>query len=410
MASVLKKQFWRRNMTAVTQKIEGILSNKITGLQLPVFRKIAPLVKHYDAIDLAGGVPDFSAPACVKEAAIKAIQEGCNQYALMQGNEELRTEISKKIYKKHGVHYNPETEITVCCGATEAMAATLLAILNPGDEVIIIEPAFTIYGPDVELFGGKPVYVSLTFPAFRINKKEIESAITNKTKAIIFNSPHNPTGRIFDQEEVDSIVDICKRYNLLVITDEIYDEICFDNRPLPRIWLQPEMENQVIVINGFSKTYSVTGWRLGYIIAPDWLTEGIRMAHNYLTISSPAPLQQGIIQGVTAPAAYYEDLRKDYTERRNYLTNAFRNIGIPFLKSQGGYFLLADFSYLGWKNDVEFVKELIAKLGVAAVPLSGFYHIYSAESVWLRFAFCKKLSTLRDAVERLQGIEKLRKI
>lgn len=397
-------------MTLILNKMEKAttLSKRVENLQLPIFREIAALAKKQDAINLGGGTPDFAAPAELKAAAILAIQSDCNQYALSQGVQELRKGISERLYQQQGVEFDPEIEITVCSGATEGIAASLLAIVNPGDEVIILEPAFTIYGPDVHLCGGRPIYVQLSPPNFRINFEAIEAVVSPRTKAIIINSPHNPTGRVFDQKELNSVAEICLKYGLVAVTDEIYDEIVFDGISLPRLWKISGMRERTIIVNGFSKTYSVTGWRLGYVVAPPHLTKGIRIAHNYLTISAAAPLQEAAVQAIRFPASYYQELKDAYKFRRDLLITGLRNLGISCLLPQGGYFVLADFSHFGWKNDVDFAKRLIEITGVAGVPLSGFYQELPQNGpLMLRFAFCKTEETLKTALERLEKIHKV---
>ncbi len=386
---------------------EAYLSDRVLRLTLPVFREIATLADRHGAINLGGGTPDFASPPELKEAASAAIYGDLNQYALSQGIKPLREGIAVRLQQAGGV-FDPETEITVCCGATEGMAASLLAVINPGDEVIILEPAFTIYGPDVVLSGGKPVYVELSPPEFRIERHLLEAVRSPRTKAIIINSPHNPTGRVFDQAELAIVADFCQSYGLLAITDEIYDEILFDGITLPRLWTIPGMRECTIIINGFSKTYSLTGWRLGFIAAPAYLTKGIRITHNYLTISAAAPLQHAAVPGSQFPSAYYQKLKKDYQARRDLLLNGLEKLGIPCSVPQGGYFLLADFSRFGWDDDVAFAKRLIETVGVAAVPLSGFYHSPPGDRrVLLRFAFCKRTETLQAAIARLQNIERI---
>jgi aspartate/methionine/tyrosine aminotransferase len=393
-------------MTAKTIT-EAYLSDRVRQLTLPVFREIAALAERHGAINLGGGTPDFASPPELKAAASAAIHGDLNQYALSQGAKPLREGIAGRLQLAGGT-FDPETEITVCCGATEGMAASLLAVINPGDEVIILEPAFTIYGPDVVLSGGKPVYVELSPPAFRIECHVLEAVRSSRTKAIIINSPHNPTGRVFDQAELAIVADFCQSYGLLAITDEIYDEILFDGITLPRLWTIPGMRERTIIINGFSKTYSVTGWRLGYIAAPANLTKGIRITHNYLTISAAAPLQHAAVWGSQLPPAYYQELKNDYQARRDLLLNGLEKLGVPCSVPQGGYFLLADFSRFGWDDDVAFAKRLIEAVGVAAVPLSGFYHAPpGSRRVLLRFAFCKRTETLQAALERLQNIEQI---
>ncbi|HWR06864.1 pyridoxal phosphate-dependent aminotransferase [Sporomusa sp.] len=381
------------------------LAGRVLQLQLPIFREIATLADQCSAINLGGGTPDFAAPPELKAAANAAIQGDLNQYALSQGVKRLREGIAGKL-RQAGGEFDPETEITVCCGATEGMAASLLAVINPGDEVIILEPAFTIYGPDVVLSGGKPVYVELRPPNFRIERHSLEAVWSSRTKAIIINSPHNPTGRVFDKEELTIVADFCQRYGLVVITDEIYDEILFDGITLPRLWAIPGMRERTIIINGFSKTYSVTGWRLGYIAAPAYLTKGIRITHNYLTISAAAPLQHAVVATIGFTETYYQELKKNYQVRRDLLLEGLGKLNIPCSVPQGGYFLLADFSHFGWSNDVAFAKRLIETVGVAAVPLSGFYHAPPGNSrILLRFAFCKRTETLQGALQRLQNID-----
>lgn len=391
----------------------GLLENRIAAkfkeITLPIFREIALLAEQHNALNLAGGVPDFKAPEAIKEAAIEAIRQDQNQYALTQGSAPLRHKISQRIEKKYQKKWNEETEITVCCGATEGVAATLLALLDPGDEVIIIEPAFTIYAPDVKLFGGVPIYLMLEAPDFLIQKSALQSLITEKTKAIILNSPHNPTGRIFGKVELDAIAELAIEHHIFVITDEIYDELYYEDEPSVKLWHDQNLQNQVIVINGFSKTYSVTGWRLGYIAAPAFLTKAIRVAHNYLTISAATPLQEAAASALDFPDTYYDGLRADYKAKRDYLLQAFEKLGIPCLKPAGGYFILADFTSLGWEDDIAFAKQLITQLGVAAIPLSGFYHEKTGNAVWLRFAFCKQQETLEKAVAKLQQIKNLKR-
>ncbi|WP_371379641.1 pyridoxal phosphate-dependent aminotransferase [Sporomusa aerivorans] len=383
---------------------EVYLSDRVLKLKLPVFREIAALAERRGAINLGGGTPDFAAPQELKAAAGRAVNSDLNQYALSQGIEGLRQGIAGRLAQAGG-SFDAETEITVCCGATEGVAASLLAVINPGDEVIIPEPAFTIYGPDVVLSGGKPVYVELSQPGFRLERHLLEAARSPRTKAIIINTPHNPTGRIFDQEELATVADFCQKYGLLAITDEIYDEILFDGVVLPRLWTIPGMRERTIIVNGFSKTYSVTGWRQGYIAAPAQLTRGIRITHNYLTISAAAPLQHALLEAVQFPAGYYQALRQDYQSRRDLLLDGLEKLNIPCSVPQGGYFLLADFSRFGWDDDVAFAKQLIETVGVAAVPLSGFYHTPpGSKQIWLRFAFCKKEETLAAALQRLQNI------
>ena len=276
-----------------------------------------------------------------------------------------------------------------------------MALLDPGDEVIIFEPAFTIYEPDIRLLGGKPVYVDLKPPTFRIERESLEAVITKKTKAIILNSPHNPTGRVFTSQELDVVADMAESYGLFVITDEIYDELVYEPGKQKKLWLYPQINEQVIMVNGFSKSYSVTGWRLGYIAAPDYLTKVIRVAHNYLTISAATPLQEALITGLDFSEEYYTNLRKDFKQKRDFLMCGLESVGIHCIKPQGGYFILADCSCFHGYDDLYLAKWLIKEIGVATVPLSGFYH-KKISGQWLRFAFCKKNETLSMGIEKLK--------
>lgn len=384
---------------------EALLAARTKQIQLPVFREIAALAAQCKAINLAGGTPEFPAPDAVKQAAVAAIEADQNQYALSHGVKALREGIAARIEQEHQISFDPDTEITVCCGSTEAMTAALLAIINPGDEVIILEPAFTIYAPGVVLSGGRPVPVKLEAPAFRLDRERVEQAISPRTKAIIFNSPHNPTGRVFSAEETAGIAEICLKYNLVALTDEIYEEIYFDGIAPIRLWSLPGMRERTILINGLSKTYSITGWRLGYVIASPVFTKAIKITHNYLSLSAPAPLQQAAVTAVSLPQTYYEELRRTYQERRDLLLEGLKRLGFNCHKPEGSYFIIAQFDQFGWQDDLAFARFLVERIGVAAVPVSGFFLQPGAQDrTFLRFAFCKQAETLLAALEQLQQL------
>lgn len=392
--------------TAQSDPALSALSYRIQSLDLPVFGKFAALTLDKDVIHLDGGAPDFPAPAGIKTAATAAILSDNNQYALVQGVQELRQNIAGRIRKKEGAEFDPDAEIVVCCGATEGITAALLTIVNPGDEVIILEPAFTLYASGVILCGGRPVYVQLRPPEFRIERRALEAAISPHTKAIIVNSPHNPSGRVYGAEELSTIAEVCRQYNLIAVTDEIYDEIVFDGSTALKLWKLPGMRSRTIIVNGFSKTYSVTGWRIGYVIAPPALTRGIRVAHNYLTVGAPAPLQIAAAAATLLPESYYRALAAQLQACRDLLMAGLTRLGFHCLKPRGGYFILAESSYFGWEDDWSFAEHMIENVGVAALPLSGFYKNYpKGNGVFLRFAFCKQEQTLRAAIERLQHLQ-----
>lgn len=395
-------------MTISPFDAEGKLSTRITQITIPSFKQLADLAAQHKAIDLGSGKPDFPTTANFKNAAIQAIKDDFNQYAPPKGVKELREGISERLQQKNQIYFDAELEITICSGVTESIAAALLAVINPGDEVIILAPSFAAYAADVHLCGGKPVYVELAQPDFRLEKEKIEAVITTCTKAIIFNSPHNPSGRIFNQEEVQGIVELSQKYDLLVITDEIYNEIYYrEEAPIP-IWKLPDMRERTIITNGFSKAYSVTGWRLGYVIATPALTKGIRKAHNYLALSSALPLQMGMVEAIRSKDDYYIELRKAYMKRLNILRKGFDALEIPYLIPEGGYFLLVDFSGFGWNDDLEFAKYITEHIGVSARPLSGFYpnETLTSQKMWLRLAFCKKEEVLQEAIERFKKLKK----
>jgi aminotransferase len=381
------------------------LSKRIQQVHLPNFKDLAALALKYNAIDLGGGAPDFPTLSEFKEAAVAAIRADYNQYSASPGLMELREGIASRIQRTQQILFDPVREITICCGVTESMAAVLLSIIDPGDEVIIPVPSFMIYGPDVELCGGTPVYVELTQPGFRLEKAKLAAAISPKTKAIILNTPHNPTGRIFDKAELLLIAGLCEQYDLLLITDEIYSEIYFTPEAPQPIWTLPGMRARTIITSGFSKTYSVTGWRLGYVIAPPALSQGIGKAHNFLTLSAPMPLQLALVTAIQIADSYYEELRAAYRMRRDILIRCLQELQIPYLTPEGGYFLLADFSEFGEKADSNFVRYLTEKVGVSARPLSGFYPETTAtDKIWVRIAFCKQETTLKEAARRLKKL------
>ncbi len=381
------------------------ISDRAKNIPLPIFREIYALAQSVGAVNLAGGTPDFPPPDEVKFAAIEKIEADFNQYTFTHGTRGLREGIASRISHRYGVDFDPETEITVCCGSTEAMAASMLAVINPSDEVIIFEPFFPSYHADVIISGGKPVLVKLRAPQFRIDQQELEAVITPRTKAIFLNSPNNPTGRVFSEEETAVIASICLKYNLLVFVDEIYDNLIYDGLTAKNIWLLPGMKERSLIINGISKTYSATGWRVGYVIAPASITNGIRVMHNHLTLGAPTPLQMAAEKALTLPDAYYRQLAEQYQARRDFLADGLKKIGFECLHTQGGYFIVAGFEKFSQQDDYSFAKYLVNMVGVAVIPMSGFYADPGKdEKKLLRITFCKKEETLRSALDRLKKL------
>ena len=373
-----------------------------------VIREMTRICNAAGGYNLAQGFPDFEAPAAIKAAAIKAINENFNQYAVTFGEPELREAISRKALRYNNISCNPNTDITVTCGATEAMIATLKAIINPGDEFIVFEPFYENYGPDGILSGATPKYVTLYSPDWNYSYDELEKAFNKKTKAIIINTPNNPTGKVFSLKELTEIAELCIKHDVYAVTDEIYEHILYDDAKHISIASLPGMEDRTVTINSISKTYSVTGWRVGWAVASKEITSRIRKVHDFLTVGAPNPLQHAAASALDYPEEYYSGLQKHYYEARNFLYALLKEKGFKPGKPQGAYYMITDVSdlmqKLGVDNDTDFCRKLIDKIGVAAVPGSSFYSDPKKGNHFIRFCFCKKWETLH-AVEK--AFEKL---
>jgi aminotransferase len=369
-----------------------------------VIRGMSRLAATHGAINLAQGFPDFPMPDAMKAAAAHAIATDINQYAITWGAAKLREAIAAKYERRHRMHVDPEREITVTCGATEAAASVFLALLNPGDEVLIFEPFYENYGPDAVLSGAVPVFVPLTPPDWRFDADALARAITPRTRALVLNSPHNPTGHVFSADELARIAALAIQHNFIVITDDPYEYILFSGRHIPIATL-PGMRERTVTISSLSKTFTCTGWRLGYAIAPAEATDAIRKVHDFLTVGAPAPLQDAAAVGYGFADDYYHELAEGYRTRRAFLGEALRQAGFRFAEPDGAYFFFADFTALSNLDDVAFATWLTEKIGVATVPGSSFYRPGSADGKrYVRFAFCKKQQTLEAAVERLRRL------
>jgi aspartate/methionine/tyrosine aminotransferase len=343
-------------------------------------------------------------PEPMKDAACAAIHGDINQYAVTWGAPPLRLAIAEKYRRWYGMDVDPDTEITVTCGATEAMAAVFLALIDPGDEVVILEPFYENYGPDAILAEAKPVFVPLTAPDWRLDVERLRAAIGPKTKAVVLNTPHNPTGRVLSREEVDLVAKLVIEHGVpYVITDEIYEHIIYAGHHHP-IATWPGMRDRTITISGLSKTFSCTGWRLGWAIAPREMTAAIRKVHDFLTVGAPAPLQAAGAVGLAFDAHYYNHMQQDYRARRDLLCGALAEAGFSFSLPEGAYYVLAGYAPLSDRPDVEFARWLAADVGVATVPGSSFFHKRGGGGSLVRFAFCKRLETLERAAERLVGV------
>jgi aspartate/methionine/tyrosine aminotransferase len=366
-----------------------------------VIREMTRVARAHDAINLAQGFPDFPMPASMKEAACEAIHGDVNQYAITWGSKPLRDAIVGKYATRYGMPVEPETEITVTCGATEAAASVFLALLNPGDEVLIFEPFYENYGPDAILCDATPVFVPLRAPTWSYDGDALRAAITPKSRAIVLNSPHNPTGHVFSRAELEEIAALCIKHDLICITDDPYEYIVYTGEHIPIATL-PGMRDRTVTLSSLSKTFSITGWRLGYAIANAEWTSAIRKVHDFLTVGAPAPLQQAAALGYGYPEAYYQQMAADYRARRDYLAAPLREAGFSFADPDGAYYFFADFSALSKDDDVTFAKWMTREIGVATVPGSSFYRPGAIEGKrYTRFAFCKRQETLERAVEKL---------
>ncbi len=367
-----------------------------------VIREMTRVAREHDAVNLAQGFPDFPAPELLKEAACAAIRADVNQYAITWGAPSLRQALARKYQRTYGMEVDPQREVTVTCGATEAMASVLLAVVNPGDEVIVMEPFYENYGPDTVLCAAQPVFLTLEGPEYRLAKEMLEEAITPRTRAIVLNTPNNPTGRVFDREELQAVADVCLEHDLIAVTDEIYEHIYYEGEHIPLATFEG-MRDRTITISGLSKTFSVTGWRVGTIIAPPDLTDAIRKVHDFLTVGAPAPLQEACAVGLDELGpGYYEGMVREYEARGKVLVSALQDAGFACAFPQGAYYVLADFSALSDEDSTTFSKRLAREAGVAPVPGASFFSVPDRGHSLVRFVFCKQIETLHDAGDRLR--------
>jgi aminotransferase len=375
-------------------------SKKAARFTESVIREMTRLCQKHGGINLAQGFPDFPAPEAIKEAAVSAIRADVNQYAITWGARSLREAIAGKYQRDYGMEIDPERDVVVCCGSTEAMIASMLAVVDPGDEVVVFEPFYENYGPDAILSGAVPRYVTLHEPDWRLDADELSAAFNERTRAIIINTPNNPTGKVFTALELAQIASLCQKWGVIAITDEIYEHILYEGRHIPIASLDG-MRDRTVTINSLSKTYSLTGWRVGWAIASPPLSDAIRKVHDFLTVGAAAPLQEAAVVALGLSAAYYRQLAEDYRARRDLLLSALEQSGFVCFKPNGAYYIMTDISGFGFSDDTAFARHLIQTAGVAAVPGSSFYHRPEDGARKLRFTFCKREETLRAAAERL---------
>lgn len=377
------------------------ISAKAASFTESVIRDMTRQANAHGAINLSQGFPDFPAPERIKQAASEALFADVNQYAITWGAKRFRDAIAEKTAWYLGFEVDPERELTVTCGSTEGMIATMLAIIDPGDEVVIFEPYYENYGPDVILSGATPCFVPLTAPDWNFDADELRAAFSERTKAIILCNPGNPTGHVFTQTQLETIAALCQEFDVVAVTDEIYEHILYDGAEHLSIANVPGMRERTVTINSLSKTYSVTGWRVGYVIAPPDLTSAIRKVHDFLTVGAAAPLQEAGAVALGFGRDYYEKLQTDYTHRRDLLLPALEEAGFRCFRPRGAYYIMTDISSFGFADDVTFARHLVSEVGVAVVPGSSFYSRPELGRSQVRFCFCKRDETLNAAAERL---------
>lgn len=379
------------------------ISRRVEGFGTTIFTEMTRRASELGAVNLAQGFPDFDGPDFVKEAAIAAIRAGHGQYARMSGIPALHETLSAKYRRDYGIDYASGSEITVTSGATEAIFAAVQGTCNPGDEVILFEPYYDSYKASVRMAGAIPRFVTLHAPDWRFEEITLREAVTARTRALLVNTPHNPTGKVFSREELVLISELCQERDLLCISDEVHEHIVYEGRHIPIATL-PGMRERTITISSLGKTFSLTGWKIGWAAAPGPLTEAVRAAHQFITFATATPLQHAAATALAAPLEYYRSLVASYRERRDYLVGELARIGFAVKPPAGTYFVCAGFRPLGFDDDVRFCQYLIEEIKVAAIPPSAFYDNVEHGKSYARFAFCKRMETLEEAVKRLKRL------
>jgi len=386
-----------------------MISKRVQGFTESVIREMTRVNNQYGGVNLAQGMPNFSPPKELLEAAHRAIDGDFHQYAITWGTPRLRKAIADKYRKFYGVEVDPDRNVTVCCGSTETMLSTLLAVLNPGDEVVIFEPFYENYGPGCIISGAEPVFVPLEPPDFSFDPDRLAKAVGPRTRAIIFNSPNNPTGKVFTRRELQLIADLCLKHDLLAITDEIYEHIIFDGQTHTPIATLPGMAERTVTISGISKSYSVTGWRVGYAVASPEISLGIRRAHDFVTVGAPHPLQEAAVTALTLPDSYYVWLREMYQAKRDLLLGLIEAAGFVAYKPRGAYYILTDAAHFlrrfRCEDAAAFAMYLVKEVGVTTVPGSSFYAHPELGRTKIRFCFPKTDDMLQEAGRRLQKLK-----
>jgi len=381
----------------------SVLTSRMRGFGTSVFAEFTHLANEHKAVNLGQGFPDFDGPDFVKEAAVAAIRTGHNQYERMIGLPALAEAVAAHQRRFYGLDYDPEREVTVYAGCTEAIFVALQALLEPGDEVVLFEPFYDAYRPGLAMAGASPRVVPLRAPEFALDPAALEAALTPRTRAIFLNSPNNPSGKVFSPQELDTIARVCRKHDLLAVTDEVYEHIVFEPAHAP-LASRPGMRERTVTLSSTGKTFSLTGWKIGWSCAPPEITEALRMVHQFVTFCIATPFQHAMAAALGTNDDYYEGLRADYRARRDRLCEGLEEAGFGVRKPEGTYFALADIRPLGGDDDVAFCRALPARVGVAAIPVSAFYDGPGAPRHLVRFAFCKKDATLEEGLRRLRKL------
>ncbi len=376
-------------------------ARRIRTFGTSVFAEMSALAREHNAVNLGQGFPDFDGPDEIKQAVTEAMAAGRNQYAISHGEPALREAVAAHSQRFYAQRVDPGTEITVTTGATEAIFASILAFVEPGDEVIVFEPCYDSYVPSITMAGGTPVAVTLHAPEFRFRPEELRAAFSPRTKAIIVNTPHNPSGTAFNREELERIAALCIEHDVLAITDEVYEHIIYTGSAHLRLSAIPGMWERTLTISSGGKTFSFTGWKIGWAIGPEPLGAALRRVHQFATFATSTPMQHAIAQALALPDAYYAALAKDYQDRRDFLVDALRSCGLAPRRPEGSYFILANIEGFGLGDGLEFSRRLVREFGVAAIPLDSFYVHPEHGRSWIRFCFCKRWETLHAGADRL---------
>lgn len=384
------------------------LASRVASFGTTVFAEMSRLAVEHGAINLGQGFPDFDGPDEVKEAAIAAIRAGANQYAVSIGQPDLRRAIAAHALRFYGQRVDSDTEITVTSGATETLFAAIMGLVNPGDEVILIEPFYDAYAPDVIMAGGVPRFVPLHPPEWALDSAELAAAFNGRTRLILVNTPHNPSGHVFTEVELRLIAELCQQWNVIAVTDEVYEHLVYDGARHLRLAALPGMAERTLTISSLGKTFSFTGWKIGWSIGPPELTAAVRRAHQWITFATSTPMQAAGAVALSLDDEYYRSFAAAYQAKRDFLAQALRQAGFRVSLPRGTYFIMAEFSALKDADDVAFCRWLTSEIGVAAIPPTAFFsdeHKPIARR-WVRFAFCKRQETLERAAERLRKLNR----